>query len=370
MLKEAAVELHDTLNPKLWTSDNELKSLVRNKLVRIVDKYIDSSDVLTKNDVIDVELLGSNASYNYTPYSDLDVHLVVNMEAVSCDPALFQLACNAERSNFNKNYDITIKGIEIEMYVEDVKASTASNGIYSLYKDEWIKFPQKITVPNYDSDDEYIALLDEWKSLAETVLDNANKAQQVQDYINNLYNLRRTSIMTDGEFGKGNLVFKEIRNLGLLDKLKEKQYELSSKELSLESLLVKNKDNYYNIVEDTKDVSPGASFIELATFTRAWQKAKLDDDVLRKAQHLIRNKIGKIDPLDNAGKIKKIRIEFRGHGKRGGARIIFFDFIVGDETYLLDVYSKDNKENVSDEEVKLYKELVKELEEEYERHSN
>ena len=88
-LNESAVELHDNLNPKLWTSDNELKPLVRNKLLRIVDKYIDSSDVLTKNDVIDVELLGSNASYNYTPYSDLDVHLVVNMEAVSCDPALF-----------------------------------------------------------------------------------------------------------------------------------------------------------------------------------------------------------------------------------------------------------------------------------------
>lgn len=370
LLKEVAVELHDTLNPKLWDENNNLRPVVKDRLIRIVNKYIESSDVLTRNDVIDVELLGSNASYNYTPYSDLDVHLVVNMEAVSCDPALFQLACNAERSNFNKNYDITIKGIEIEMYVEDVKASTASNGIYSLYKDEWIKFPQKIKVPNYDSDEEYIVLLDEWKSLAETVLGSANEAQKVQDYINNLYNLRRTSIMTDGEFGKGNLVFKEIRNLGLLDKLKEKQFELSSRELSLESLLVKNKDNYYNIVEDKKDVSPGAGFIESATFTKAWQKATLDDDALRKAQHLIRNKIGKIDPLDNAGKIKKLRIEFRGHGKRGGARIIFFDFIVGDETYLLDVYSKDSKENVSDEEVKLYKELVKELEEEYERHSN
>ena len=370
LLKEVAVELHDTLNPKLWDENNNLRPVVKDRLIRIVDKYIESSDVITKEDVSEVELLGSNASYNSTPYSDLDVHLVVKWDAVSCDPALFQLACNAERSNFNKNYDITIKGIEIEMYVEDVKASTASNGIYSLYKDEWIKFPQKITVPNYDSDEEYIALLDKWKSLAETVLGSANEAQQVQDYINNLYNLRRTSIMTDGEFGKGNLVFKEIRNLGLLDKLKEKQYELSSKELSLESLLVKNKDNYYNIVEDKKDVSPEASFIESATFTKAWQKAKLDNDALRRAQHLIRNKSGKIDSLDNAGKIKKIRIEFREHGKRGGTRIIFFDFIVGDETYLLDVYSKDNKEDVSHEEVKLYKELVKELEEEYERHSN
>ena len=246
---ESAIELHDELNPIIFDESNKLRPLVRKSLLRVISKYIESSEIISMSDVIDAQLVGSIASYNFTPYSDLDVHLVVNMEAVSCDPALFQLACNAERSNFNKNYDITIKGIEIEMYVEDVKASTASNGIYSLYKDEWIKFPQKITVPNYDSDEEYIALLDKWKSLAETVLGSANEAQQVQDYINNLYNLRRTSIMTEGEFGKGNLVFKEIRNLGLLDKLKEKQYELSSKELSLESMTESNVINMFRGID-------------------------------------------------------------------------------------------------------------------------
>lgn len=239
-LKEVAVELHDTLNPKLWDENSNLRPLVKDRLTKIVDKYIESSDIITKDDVIDVELLGSNASYNYTPYSDLDVHLVVNMEDVSCDPALFQLACNAERANFNKNYDFKIKGIDVELYVEDVHAGTASNGIYSLFNDEWIKFPQKITVPNYDNDEEYIALLSRWKSQAAALLDNAASAKQVQEYINNLYNLRRTSIMKDGEFGKGNLIFKELRNLGYLDNLKQKQYKLSSKELSLESIRESN----------------------------------------------------------------------------------------------------------------------------------
>lgn len=236
LLQETAIELHDTLNPKLWTVDNKLKPLVHDKLIRIVDKYIENSDVLTKEDIIDVELLGSNASYNYTPYSDLDIHLVVNMESLSCDPELFQLACNAERSSFNKNYNIMIKGIEVEMYVEDVKASTASNGIYSLYKDEWIKFPKPINVPNYDNDEEYIQLLSKWKNEGNELLVSAKSATEIQTYINNLYNLRRISIMTNGEYAKGNLVFKEIRNEGLLDNLKKKQYKLSSKELSLESV--------------------------------------------------------------------------------------------------------------------------------------
>lgn len=234
MINES-IQLHDELNPKLW-KNGRLKPIVREKLLKIVDKYVSQSDVLTSDDVIDAELLGSNASFNYTESSDLDLHLVVNMEDMSCDPEIFQLACNAERSSFNRNYDITIKDIDVEMYVEDVKASTASNGIYSLYKDEWIKFPQPITVPNYEDDGEYIKLLDTWKSRAQQLLGSENEAKTIQEYINNLYNLRRTSIMKDGEFGRGNLVFKEIRNEGLLDKLKEKQYEIASKELSLESL--------------------------------------------------------------------------------------------------------------------------------------
>ena len=42
--------------------------------------------------------------------------------------------------------------------------------------------------------------------------------------------------MTDGEYAIGNLVFKEIRNLSLLQSLKDKTHELTSRELSLESL--------------------------------------------------------------------------------------------------------------------------------------
>jgi len=51
--------------------------------------------------------------------------------------------------------------------------------------------------------------------------------------IDDLYLLRRNSLVVDGEFGKGNLIFKTIRNDGLLDALKERRVELASKELSI-----------------------------------------------------------------------------------------------------------------------------------------
>lgn len=232
------IEVHDQLNPKIWNG-TELKQDVKEDIINIVNKYVEESEILTQEDIIDVELLGSNASYNYTDNSDLDIHLVVNMDTMTCDPELMQLACNSERSLFNKHFDITIKGIPVQLYVEDVNAGTASNGIYSLYQEEWIKFPQKITLPDYENDPIYIDLLNKWDQKGKEVL-SADDSKTIQEYINLLYNLRRQSIMKDGEFSLGNLVFKEIRNQGLLDQLKDKVYELSSKELSLEGFNMKD----------------------------------------------------------------------------------------------------------------------------------
>lgn len=229
-------ELHETLNPKLWTSENTLIPEVGDALKKIVSEYISNSEILSEQDIIDAELVGSNASYNYTDESDLDLHLVVNMEDLSCDPELVQIACNAEKASFNRNYDLSVKGVEVELYVEDVKASTASNGIYSLFKEEWIKFPEPIESIDYSTDAEFISKLDELVAEVNQILSSASNSFEIQDEINNLYNTRRESIMAEGEYGFGNQLFKEIRSLGLLDDLKDKKFELASKELSLESL--------------------------------------------------------------------------------------------------------------------------------------
>lgn len=229
-----SIEKHDTLNPLIWEGET-LRSDVRTAILEIVNKYIEDSEVLSLEDVIDIELLGSNASYNYTKDSDLDIHLVVNMEMISSDPALVQIACNAEKALFNKAYEITIKGIEIELYVEDVKAGAVSNGVFSVSKNEWIKMPVPKQIPDIKEDEEYLGLLDAWMIRAKKAC-NSDSRIEVMTFINDLYNLRRISIMTDGEYALGNLVFKEIRNHGLLQELKDSLNKLASKELSLESL--------------------------------------------------------------------------------------------------------------------------------------
>ena len=223
------MEIHSTLNQKLFSGE-KLKPEIKDRILKIVDAFVD--DLTIKPDVIDIQLVGSNVSYNYTPNSDLDVHIVTNFELLACDENLVQALYNAEKTNFNKNHDIKIKGINVELYVEDVKAGTASNGVYSVIEDDWVKFPKKLTdVKEYNLSRE----IGIWKGKIEEALSNGTE-QEVKDIINRLYMIRKNSILIDGEYGKGNQLFKEIRNLGLLDELKEKVHELLSRELSLESI--------------------------------------------------------------------------------------------------------------------------------------
>lgn len=222
-----------TLNPKLF-QDSGLKPSVKSKLQEIADAFVDYlKDEGISLTVADIQFLGSNAGFDYTEHSDIDLHLVVDFESVTCDTNLLQIALNAERSKFNQAYDITIKGIPVELYVEDVKAGTDSNGIYSIKFDRWIRYPKpepNICIEDYEED------LAKWRILATKAL-SYNNADQLQNVINRLYLMRKNGIATVGRYSKGNLIFKALRNEGLLQQLKDKRIELQSQQLTLEKLL-------------------------------------------------------------------------------------------------------------------------------------
>lgn len=82
--------------------------------------------------------------------------------------------------------------------------------------------------------------------------------EEIYDFIEDLYDLRKESIAKDGEFGIGNLVFKEMRNLGYLDELKDLSKKLKSRQLSLEHLdEVLNKATPYMVRNDGKVLECG-----------------------------------------------------------------------------------------------------------------
>lgn len=224
-------QVHDTLNPKIFdTNTNLLLPDVRKKIIEIVYQFEDYADVPLE--IADIQLVGSNASYNYTEHSDLDVHIIANFELVSSDETVLKALYDAKKSSFNKNLNITIHGVEVEMYVQDINSGITSNGIYSVCDNKWVKEPKPITsVTKHNTEKEF----HKWEALIKNVLETKNY-EQISNTINTLYLIRHNSIAVDGEYGKGNQLFKDIRNAGLLDKLKEALDSALSKKLSLESL--------------------------------------------------------------------------------------------------------------------------------------
>ena len=225
------IEYHDTLNPKLW-ENNILKPDVKNKLLEIYQTFISK---LKENeipiDVIDVLLLGSNAAYNYTDNSDIDLHIITDFSNLPLNDTLTQIFYNNEKSKFNDDYDITIKGLPVEVYIEDINAGNMTDGVYSLLQDKWIKFPEH----NPPKEVDYTKLLDIYKNKISTAL-NSGSSEKIKDMINEIKMLRKVALMDGGIYSKGNLVFKELRNDGSIDNLYDKLYELTSQELSLEKL--------------------------------------------------------------------------------------------------------------------------------------
>ena len=106
------------------------------------------------------------------------------------------------------------------------------------------------------------------------------------------------------------------------------------------------------------------TFIEVPSFTKKWFDLGFTDDDLTKLENKLME-----DPeagvlMANTGGIRKIRIAFNGKGKRGGARVCYVDFATFEKTYFIDVFTKNEKENLSKEECNELKGLIKILKEE------
>ena len=223
---QEAIEVHDTLNPLLWNEDNTLKQDVFEKLSNIAQEFLKFIEIPLN--IVDIEIVGSNASYNYNEKSDIDLHIIVNSEVNYIEPTILRQLYNDRKGAFNRDYELEINGLPVELYIEDVKDGNATNGRFSILKNEWVKFPEPITYEVPDISKDLNEMLDKcFKTL------QSNNAEEVRTLINDIYMMRKLGLAEDGEASIGNLVFKELRNMDIMSDLKDHYYELRSKELSL-----------------------------------------------------------------------------------------------------------------------------------------
>ena len=235
-----AIEKHDTLNPKLFDG-MVLKPEIRQKAQDVVNEFL---RILVEDEVRlevrDVILTGSNASFNYTKDSDVDLHILAKTKDLNDPDKLYPKIYNCYRRLFEGKFDISFYGIPVEVYVEVEDNPVVSNGIYSVMFDQWVKEPTKDYVKDVNQE-EITKFAKPWIDRANEIIKNVDDnlpdgEEEIDKYLEDIYEMRQKGIYNteDGEFSPENLAFKEVRNAGLLDKLKDLKNRVIERRLSLE----------------------------------------------------------------------------------------------------------------------------------------
>jgi predicted nucleotidyltransferase len=226
----------DKLNPKIWDEDMKLREEVREKLLQTANEFIDFIGVpLLIEDVI---FTGSLANYNWSEYSDIDLHVVCDFIQFSeTELSLYEELFKVKKTIFNTNHDIKIFGYEVELYVQNATEAHFSSGVYSVLYNDWDVKPEK---EDSNIDTKILkSKINHWKSQIDTVVDNATEKDidEAREYIKKfkekLKKYRSSGLKKEGEYSYENLVFKYLRRSDYLEKLFNLENKLLDKELSL-----------------------------------------------------------------------------------------------------------------------------------------
>jgi len=226
-LTKGNIAYHDTLNPEVWKG-HELRVDVRYKLLEIAKRFIEYLEVPDFK-LEDIILRGSLVNYNYTQYSDFDLHIVTDFTAIKGD--ITEAFYLAKKKIWNDEHDITIKGHEVELYVEDKDAKNTSEGTYSVLDANWLRVP-KYQQP--DIDDRAVSA--KARDLM-TQINRAVRAGSIEDITrlqDKIRLMRQAGLDAGGEFSTENLAYKIIRNKKFLDKLYKTKNSKVDQELSLD----------------------------------------------------------------------------------------------------------------------------------------
>ena len=214
--------LKDEMNPDIWT-DYKINDEVREELIQIAQDYFESLD-LGDVELSDIMLTGSLANFNWSKYSDFDLHLIFEFVEINEDEVLVKKYLDAAGKVWNEQHDIKIKGYEVEIYSQNTKEKHTSSGQFSLLNNEWIEKPTK---ENFTPDEDLI------RQKAELIMSSVNDLEsdldenvEYEELMTKLKKVwkkikegRQAGLDREGEYSIENLVFKLLRRNGYIQRI-------------------------------------------------------------------------------------------------------------------------------------------------------
>ena len=232
------------LNPKVWVN-NSMNSRVRLRLLDIADDFIDTLKVdwVKPKDII---LTGSLANYNWSQYSDFDLHIILDFNKVDNRVEFVKDYFDTKKNEWNNSHEnLTIYGFPVEIYVQDINELHTASGIYSLEKNKWLKIPEKNSIKAIKLDKffikekaiKFMRIINSLQHEVENEIDEQHLSEvskKVKRVFDKIKGIRKTSLKKAGENSPGNIIYKVLRRNGYISTLLELKAKTYDKLKSIE----------------------------------------------------------------------------------------------------------------------------------------
>lgn len=252
-----AVKFNNRLNPRLWGKDENMLPEVRDHLMQIADDFREFLGV-SGYELKDITVSGSNAAYTYTPSSDIDLHLIVDLPQADTNEVYRELF-DAKKFQYNEQHNISIGGYPVELYVQDANKQHISQGIYSVMNNEWIDVPKR-----RDAGVDDVSTRSKYEDLTRRIDDAVNTGNKdtTAALMSTIKNMRQAGLDKHGEFGPENIAFKMLRAQGYIKRLLDARNSAKDAELSLKERTIEVHKPFtygFRTTEDTVESINGVS---------------------------------------------------------------------------------------------------------------
>jgi predicted nucleotidyltransferase len=243
-------KIQDSLNKKIWDINEKkinIKKDVRTNLLKIANDFFKDLE-LDDVDILDIIFVGSLANYNWSKYSDVDLHIVIDYNEIKeiVDKEKQEEFFKLKKEEWENKHDIKIYGFSVEVFVQDKDHDFVSTAIYSLMDDKWISEPEKIKF-----NEENPLIIKKVKEIKNSLNDIKNskisdkeKIEKLSKLKKNIKKMRKSGLDKDGEFSIENIVFKVLRRDDTISDLINTKNQLYDKMLTLEMVKINTLINF------------------------------------------------------------------------------------------------------------------------------
>jgi hypothetical protein len=230
-------EIKSTLNSEFWT-DDKLNPDIRETLLNIATDFFEGLELPSNVKIKDIVFTGSLANYNWSKFSDVDLHIVLDFGQIEGNDELIQKFFDAQKNLWNLKHNITIHNFPVEIYAQDSKSKLHATAVYSIKNDKWILKPSKeeLRINKNVIRNKALKFVSKLKEIRKDYnnQDYAAAIEKAEALGKKIKNYRTSGLEGGGEYSMENLVFKVLRRSPFMEILNDYKAKAYDAEQSLE----------------------------------------------------------------------------------------------------------------------------------------